>query len=254
VIGAATRDGYGSKAHRRRLALTDPECQVHCSQKMCVHAKIRARKIAWYARRMTGGLRERKKAATREALSAAALRLALEHGPENVRVDDIAEAAGVSPRTYNNYFSSREQAIVAAVGAERALRIAAAVRARPAEEPLAKAVVEAVAEQYASEPTGDALTLITTAPALREEFVKTVTSIESPLASAIAARTGNDDELATSVLAAAISAAAKVAVERWATRTDSGLVVVAATPLADHLREALSHLAPAMDAFASRDE
>src|SRR5207342_1939710 len=56
-----------------------------------------------------GGMRERKKLATRRALSAAALRLAREHGPQNVRVDDIAEAAGVSPRTYNNYFSSREQ-------------------------------------------------------------------------------------------------------------------------------------------------
>ena len=66
-----------------------------------------------------GGMRERKKLATREALSAAALRLALEHGPQNVRVDDIAEAAGVSPRTYNNYFSSREQAIVVALAAER---------------------------------------------------------------------------------------------------------------------------------------
>ena len=54
------------------------------------------------------GLREQKKQATRAALRAAALRLALEHGPENVRVDDIADAAGVSPRTYNNYFSSRE--------------------------------------------------------------------------------------------------------------------------------------------------
>jgi len=56
-----------------------------------------------------GYLRERKKEATRQALQVAALRLALDRGPENVRVDDIAEAAGVSPRTYNNYFSSREQ-------------------------------------------------------------------------------------------------------------------------------------------------
>ena len=66
-----------------------------------------------------GGMRERKKLATRRALSAAALRLAREHGPQNVRVDDIAEAAGVPPRTYNNYFSSREQAIVVALAAER---------------------------------------------------------------------------------------------------------------------------------------
>ena len=80
----------------------------------------------------SGGMRERKKLATREALSAAALRLALEHGPQNVRVDDIAEAAGVSPRTYNNYFSSREQAIVVGLAAERGARVAAALRARPA--------------------------------------------------------------------------------------------------------------------------
>ena len=46
------------------------------------------------------------------------LRLARKHGPQNVRVDDIADAAGVSPRTYNNYFSSREQAIVVALAAE----------------------------------------------------------------------------------------------------------------------------------------
>src|SRR5215831_13100654 len=86
------------------------------------------------------GLRERKKQATRAALRTAALRLALERGPGNVRVEDIAEAAGVSPRTYNNYFSSREQAIIAAVTAERASRIAAALAHRPAETGLADAV------------------------------------------------------------------------------------------------------------------
>ena len=74
-------------------------------------------------------MREKKKTATRQALREAALRLALERGPDNVRVDDIADAAGVSPRTYNNYFSSREQAIVAAVTAEREARVAAAVAA-----------------------------------------------------------------------------------------------------------------------------
>src|SRR5437588_9269776 len=116
------------------------------------------------------GLREKKKQATREALRAAALRLALERGPDHVRVDEIAEAAGVSPRTYNNYFSSREQAIVAAITAERALRIAAALRARPADEPLAEAVVEALVEQY-GEPPADALLLITSAPGLRAEYV-----------------------------------------------------------------------------------
>jgi AcrR family transcriptional regulator len=199
----------------------------------------------------TGGLRERKKIATREALSAAALRLALEHGPENVRVDDIAEAAGVSPRTYNNYFASREQAIVAAVTAERALRIAAALRARPADEPLAEAVVETLVEQY-GEPRADALVLITSAPNLRAEFVDTVAAIEQPLASAIAARTGNTDELAATVLAAAVSAAARVAVERWIRPTQATKLVVPRGVLADILRQTLAYVAPALRAADPR--
>jgi AcrR family transcriptional regulator len=200
-----------------------------------------------------GGLRERKKIATREALSAAALRLALERGPENVRVDDIAEAAGVSPRTYNNYFSSREQAIVAAVAAERALRVAAALRKRPADEPLADAVVEALAEQYGEggEPAGDALMLITSTPGLRAKFVDTVASIEQPLASAIAARIGGEDGMRAAVLAAAVSAAARVAVARWVTPVN-GLLVVTQGKLPDILREALAHVTPALRAADPR--
>jgi len=208
----------------------------------------------------SGGLRERKKVATREALSAAALRLALEHGPENVRVEDIAEAAGVSPRTYNNYFSSREQAIVAAIEAERALRIGAALRARPADEPLADAVVEAVVEQYVAdgEPGEDLLALITSAPRVRAEFLALVAGIEQPLASAIAARTDGDD-LAPAVLGAAVSAAIRVAAERWLRppretqeRDNAKLLVVPQGSLADILREALAPLVPALKAADPR--
>jgi AcrR family transcriptional regulator len=166
-----------------------------------------------------GGRRERKKRATRQALSAAALRLAREHGPQNVRVDDIAEAAGVSPRTYNNYFSSREQAIVVALAAERGHGVAASLRKRPTDEPLEHAVVGALIEQYSDdgEPDRDTLALITSAPALRAEFLDTIAAIERPLAEAIAARTGPDGqgELRTEVLAAAVSGAARVAAERW---------------------------------------
>jgi AcrR family transcriptional regulator len=197
----------------------------------------------------SGGLRERKKIATREAISAAALRLALEQGADNVRVEEIAEAAGVSPRTYNNYFSSREQAIVAAIEAERALRVGVALRARPAGEPLAEAVVAAVAEQYGAEPGGDELRLITSAPSLRAEFVGTVEALAEPLAAVIAARTGSDDELGNAVLAAAVSAAARVAIERWVRPAGGGLVVVTGQrSLADHLREALAHVLPALRA------
>src|SRR4029453_18333909 len=126
------------------------------------------------------GIRERKKLATRAALCAAALRLALERGPGNVRVDDIAEAAGVSPRTYNNYFASREQAIIAAVTAGRASRIVAAIAGRPAGGGLADAVIDAVAGQYTDPGDDDraAMLMITTTPALRAAYVGTVATIE----------------------------------------------------------------------------
>ena len=68
------------------------------------------------------GLRERKKVATRQALGVAAMRLAIERGLDNVLVEDIAEAAGVSARTFNNYFASKYEAICA-LAFDRAMRI-----------------------------------------------------------------------------------------------------------------------------------
>jgi len=57
------------------------------------------------------GRRDRKKQQTRAALIAAALRLVDERGLERVTVEDISEAADVSPRTFFNYFASKDEAI-----------------------------------------------------------------------------------------------------------------------------------------------
>ena len=59
----------------------------------------------------TVGLRERKKLDTRWALSDAALELALERGLDNVTREDIASRAGVSLRTFNNYFTGKYEAV-----------------------------------------------------------------------------------------------------------------------------------------------
>ncbi|MFE7409514.1 TetR/AcrR family transcriptional regulator [Streptomyces laurentii] len=218
------------------------------------------------------GLRERKKRATREALREAALRLAVERGPDRVRVEDIAEAAGVSPRTYNNYFASREQAIVSAVTADREARIAAAVAARPADVRLADAVTDAVVEQFthADEHEQRALLLITTNAALRDAFLDATAGIEPPLATVLAERLderlderlgerlGGDAEApAARVLAASVAAAVRIALEGWMRPAGDreagegpaagGLVVPAGSP-ADRLRAALAPLAPAFDA------
>jgi AcrR family transcriptional regulator len=200
------------------------------------------------------GLREQKKQATKEALRAAALRLALRHGPENVRVDDIAQAAGVSPRTYNNYFSSREQAIVAAVTAERAARVASAVAARAADVSLADAVIDAVVGQY-SEPgddARDALLMITTSPVLRACYVDAVAAMDGPLADAIAERHPGIDRLTAEVLAAGVGGAAKVALRQWLRSASvpgsmPGFVVPSGS-LPELIRSALLPLVPAFDA------
>ena len=201
-----------------------------------------------------GGLRERKKQATRKALREAALRLALERGPGNVRVDDIAESAGVSPRTYNNYFSSREQAIVAAVTAEREARVAAAVAARPASTRLADAIIEAIVEQYTNPDSHDqeVLRLITSGSALRNAFLDTATRIEDPLTTAIAERIGDEGRDTARVLSASVAAAVRIALQRWlrpatAPSASSGLVVPSGS-LPELLRASLAPLTPALDA------
>src|ERR1700744_6588046 len=53
-------------------------------------------------------LRERKELATRRLLRRAALDLVAQRGLTNVIVEDIAEAAEVSPRTFFNYFPNKE--------------------------------------------------------------------------------------------------------------------------------------------------
>jgi AcrR family transcriptional regulator len=176
----------------------------------------------------------------------------MEHGPDNVRVDDIAAAAGVSPRTYNNYFASREQAIVAAVTAEREARVAAAVTERPPTVRLADAVVDAVVAQY-TEPGDegrDALLMITTNRVLRDAFLATTAAIEHPLTTAVARRLGGDVTTAR-VLAAGVAAAVRIALERWLQPATGGLVVVAAS-LPDLLRATLAPLVPALDAAEDR--
>ena len=62
------------------------------------------------------GLREQKRIATKRALQLALLRLALERGFDNVTVEEVAQAAQVSTRTFFNYFASKEEALTAPHG------------------------------------------------------------------------------------------------------------------------------------------
>jgi AcrR family transcriptional regulator len=58
------------------------------------------------------GLRERKKRERRRALHQAAVDLCLEHGYAHVTVEDICQRCDVAPRTFFNYFASKEGAVI----------------------------------------------------------------------------------------------------------------------------------------------
>ena len=61
------------------------------------------------------GLRESKRAQTRAALAQAAFELVRERGLTAVTVDDIVATLPVSRRTFSNYFTSKEEAVVAVI-------------------------------------------------------------------------------------------------------------------------------------------
>ncbi|MEL4317918.1 TetR/AcrR family transcriptional regulator [Leifsonia sp. YIM 134122] len=60
----------------------------------------------------TTGLRERRMAETRRALSHATRTLTAEHGLQGFTIEQVCERVGVSRRTFFNYFEAKEQAIV----------------------------------------------------------------------------------------------------------------------------------------------
>ncbi len=163
------------------------------------------------------GLRERKKRDTRKALSDATLDLMFERGFENVVREDIAARAGVSVRTFNNYFSSKYEAL-AYRQIERIQRGAEALRARPADEPLWTAIVEAMLEpmmtdgvQYGA-PTPAMLAENRKIIASPEMFATLAGGFGDEVERAVAERTGTaPEDMYPKLVAAAINAAYGVA-------------------------------------------
>jgi len=167
------------------------------------------------------GLRERKKVATRAAIGIAAWRLAVERGPDRVRVEDIAEEAGVSRRTFHNYFATKEEAM-ASVALDRAERICAALRERPAEESLADTLAQLFVEEYANRDRPDdaqraAVRRAASNPGMMGAIDRAMLATEAPLAEAIAERTGTnaDRDLYPTLAAAAAVSALRATIEFW---------------------------------------
>jgi AcrR family transcriptional regulator len=165
------------------------------------------------------GLRERKKAATRQALSEAALRLAIEHGAERLTVEAIADDVGVSRRTFSNYFASKEEALLYN-DTQRMRALVDIVRSRPAEESPWTALTVAANEFYSGIGELDPATvaqgrLVRSQPALVAAQVQAFAAFERELAVEIASRRTDGSPVRARLTAAVFLAAMRVSLQVW---------------------------------------
>ncbi|GAA1556711.1 hypothetical protein GCM10009741_71710 [Kribbella lupini] len=166
-----------------------------------------------------GGRRERKKRETRLALAAAALRLAVEKGPDNVTVEEISEAADVSVRTFFNYFPHKEHAILGRDPEDLERSLTRLREAPPEQSPLTmlRVLVNQALADF-GDNAGDAkqrFELIGRSPALLAQFVLLSAEDERALSAALAERMGEPPtSLKPALLVGTVTTAVRVAAEK----------------------------------------
>ncbi len=198
------------------------------------------------------GLRERKKRATRQALHGAALRLVAERGFDDVTIEDIAAAADVSPRTFFNYFGSKEDVIVNP-DPDRVDRLRAQLASHTSAEEQPLDVIESVLVATVDEMNDRReewllrLRLVREIPALTPRHLAAYDAMEKALVDDVVRRTGLDasTDVLPVLVAAAAMAAVRAAIARWG--AGDGL-----TPLPDLLRESFVALRGGLRVEADR--
>ena len=165
------------------------------------------------------GLRERKKEETRWAVHEAAMRLAVERGFDTLTVDAIAQAAGISRRTFSNYFTSKEEALLYK-GERRTAGLVHALRGRPTHENAWTALRAAVREAYAPSLGTDRewaqrTHLVRTHPSLLARQLAHQYALARDLAQALEGRPLPAGMTRPVLLVAVVLPALRTAVEEW---------------------------------------
>lgn len=174
---------------------------------------------------MSGGARIRTReiarAAVRAELAQVALDLFQRKGFDQVTINDVAAAVGVSRNTFLRYFETKEDAVLAAFEA-RGEQVADALRARPTDEAnwtALRRALDTITKEYRQDPAGALATarLIRQTPSLRARSLEKQCGWRPILAAALGARASSpqSDGLDLVVRAAAALDCLDIAVDRW---------------------------------------
>ncbi|MFB7188846.1 TetR/AcrR family transcriptional regulator [Streptomyces sp. NPDC056230] len=168
-------------------------------------------------------LRTRRMQRTREDVARTAAGLFLDQGYEQTTVDQIAEAAEVSPRTVFRYFPAKEDLVLAPLTASGDALVAA-LRSRPEEENPMRAmraalgaVLRTLEEGGASGVDAPLLRLIDRTPGLNAELLRRTAGLEARLAEVIAVREGirTGSDMRPQLMVAVFVMAGRVATRNW---------------------------------------
>ncbi|MCG7632167.1 TetR family transcriptional regulator [Gordonia McavH-238-E] len=195
------------------------------------------------------GLREAKKAATRSALARAVLRLSTRAGIDHVTIDAVAAEANVSVRTFHNYFSGKEDALLYFVSSLFDT-IVERIEARPTDESFYCSVRTALIDAATSPDVGDPveivalLRLLDTDPGLtaRSRDMELGDTVEARLAELCAQRGQPAHTLYPRLVLHNAITTIRVALEFWVTHHDD---------TADEPADLASVLESAFDQLAS---
>jgi AcrR family transcriptional regulator len=193
--------------------------------------------------------RELNKAATRQAITDAALALLRSNGPGNFTVEDIADAAGISRRTFFNYFGSTEAAIASVTFGflDKALQ---QFRLRPAGEPIlesARAALVELADPMTVAPMAELYSLGQANPALSRSELEAWDHCTAQIIDAARGRFAGGagvriDELYLRALAGSVISCGKAAMDVWFARCGGDLSAASLSVLRQLLIDSMSLL------------
>jgi AcrR family transcriptional regulator len=165
-------------------------------------------------------LRERKRIRTRLMIQTEALRLFAEKGYAETTVEEIADAAAISPRTFFRYFPSKEDVVMwDEYDDPVALDL---LEQRPADEPLVETMLAVIRETLGGLHRHDPerllarVQLMFTVPELRARFLDMQAQGVHDLAQLLRGKCEvAADDLSVQVVGSALFAAVSVALDRW---------------------------------------